>query len=293
VGSGTCHVHNHVDASLACHLLEPGTEGARIEHILSGRGATIADALSLGALGRGHRDLRVAAGGGDHAARAHQLGELDGGEPDASGRRSHQHRLALLQPRTRSEGEVRGAVVAQERGRLGQIGRRRRRWQFEAGPRGRDLLLRVPATTRETKDAVADRKAGLGGALTEFAHLAGALVARYVRRINLLLVLAARLKQLGKIYAGGGNLNLNLALARSSAFAFDVLERLAELLAHGGAVAAGRLAAKPCADAAQHCAGAESAETAEFTRVKLRCATTTCVRYGTVALANVSGRGIV
>ncbi len=167
-------------------------------------------------LGRRHRD----------DARAEQLADVDGSEPDAAARAVHQQRLAGAQPAA-LQTVVGGVVVA---------AKRRRRLEAHRVGKLHHLPLRhhrLFGPTGGGEHAVSrcdrlDSGAGLH-------HHAGGLTARDERELALVLVLTGDAQQLDEAHAARFDLHLDLAGAgrrRSGNVAHHQDVGIAEPFAH-------------------------------------------------------------
>ena len=180
-------VEHQVDAAAGelLRLVLPGAVGA---HDVVGAGLV--------------RDARLRLGRDDgDRPRAEPARDLQRGGADAAGGAVHEHPLALGDPPARLQREVRGVVVEDEAGALGEVERVR---QLEGEEGRRDGHLRERAERGEGGDAVARPQAAVG---RRAAHDAAGLAAGHERQRRSELVLAARLQHLGERHPCGAHVD--------------------------------------------------------------------------------------
>jgi hypothetical protein len=155
----------------------------------------------VGADAARHRELGLAAGGGDHGG-AHGLGQFDRGRADAARRAQHQHRLPGRELRALPERVVAGEVRQAHATGRGEVERGRHREQA--------LLAHRGAPGRAVAAGIGDHAvAGLEArhALADRSHHTGQFQPGNERQRRAFLVQAAQHQQVGKIERGGAHVD--------------------------------------------------------------------------------------
>ena len=153
----------------------------------------------IGAGLAGHVELVLPAGAGDDP-RAHQLADLDRGQPHAARRAQHQKRFAGLQPCLVVERHVACAIGDLEGGGVGEahaVG------QDDRALGGKAAMLGQPAVTGKHGDPTADRRPVRVGA--DRLDAARHLHPEGEGRLGCFLILALDHQQIGEIQPAGGD----------------------------------------------------------------------------------------